>query len=279
MAFPAIYTPHLETALTERFRSLKSVIGTIQPPSTTTTVTLQAQIAALRTAHAALKAEYADLQKRHDSAVEASEKSARYSDELKLELARAGGHLDTIKAESPGTMQPQPPHLSARNGNGSPVQRDDKSEVKPESAVMQVDGVPTNGIGEGLTVKPPMNGVVTLQETPADANYLLDHQAREIASLRAECLQLRKDKDEISAWVIAPTDEIIAQTPLYKALVEKFAENMVGYKTRSVRGEEAIEAANAMRDDMERFRESALVRRKAAIIFSTASDNCAISLA
>lgn len=261
MAFPAIYTPHLETALSERFQSLKSVIGTIQPPSTTTTVTLQAQLAALRIAHAALKAEYADLQKRHDSAVEASEKSARYSDELKLELARSGGHLDSVKAESPDTMQPPPPPASAGNGDGSPAQRDVKSEVKQESSAMLADSVLANGTGESLTVKAPTNGAITPQEAPADAKYLLDHQSREIASLRAECLQLRKDKDEISAWVIAPTDEIIAQTPLYKALVEKFAENMVGYKTRSVRGEEAIEAANAMRDDMERFRESALVCR------------------
>lgn len=127
---------------------------------------------------------------------------------------------------------------------------------------MQVDEVHANGTGESSTIKPIANGTATPHEGTTDMNYLLDHQSREIAALRAECLQLRKDKDEISAWVMAPTDEIIAQTPLYKALVEKFAENMVGYKTRSARGEEAIEAANAMRDDMERFRESALVSRK-----------------
>ncbi|GHJ86044.1 hypothetical protein NliqN6_2446 [Naganishia liquefaciens] len=261
----AIYTPHLEAALAGHFHSLKSVIGTIQPPSTAATATLQAQLAALRTAHTALKAEYEDLQKRHDSAVEASEKSARYSDELKLELARAGGRVDPIKAESPGTVQLPASQLSVGNGNESPAQRDDKSEVKQDPGAMQVDGVSANGTAEGVAGRPTTNGASTPQEGPADAKYLLDHQSREIASLRAECLQLRKDKDEISAWVIAPTDEIIAQTPLYKALVEKFAENMVGYKTRSVRGEEAIEAANAMRDDMERFRESTLHEHRLAL--------------
>lgn len=241
------------------------MIGTIQPPATSTTVTLQAQLASLRTAHAALKAEYAELQKRHDSAVEASEKSARYSDELKLELARAGGHLDSVKAQSPATMQHSTPMGHVGNGNGSPaVKVDDKSEVKQEINGMQVDAGLVNGTGT-------INGTSTPQNGTADNHQLLEHQSREIAALRAECLQLRKDKDEISAWVMAPTDEIIAQTPLYKALVEKFAENMVGYKTRSVRGEEAIEAANAMRDDMERFRESALVsrRRKECILLQS----------
>lgn len=259
---PAIYTPHLETALSERFQSLKSVLGTIPPPSSSSTSSLQAELASLRTAHAALKAEYADISKKHGAAVEGREKSERYCDELKLELARAGGHLDPVKTESSTetvSSSMQAPAVLG-NGNGSPVTTsDDKSEVKQESAYMQVDAVAPNGAGPSSQSVPPMNGASTPREASADIQHLLEHQSGELAALRAECLQLKRDKDEISAWVIAPTDEIIAQTPLYKALVEKFAENMVGYKTMSVRGEEAIEAANAMRDDMERFRESALV--------------------
>jgi hypothetical protein len=210
--------------------------------------------------------------------VDASEKSARYSDELKLELARAGGHLDSVKAQSPGMMQLSTPIAHVGNGNGSPaVKVDDKSGVKQEVDGMQVDEGLANGTGQPSTLKPTINGSSIPQNGTVDNHHLLEHQSREIASLRAECLQLRKDKDEISAWVMAPTDEIIAQTPLYKALVEKFAENMVGYKTRSVRGEEAIEAANAMRDDMERFRESALVSRRRRKSMSLQSDGCLIA--
>lgn len=251
----AIYTPHLETELGNRFQSLKSVLGTI--PTSTPTSTLQAQLASLRTAHAALKAEYADLSKRHDDAVEGREKAERYSDEVRLELARAGGDLNAVKKEAVDEPTPQVT-VVVGNGNGSPVANEAKSEVKEESSHMEVDVPLPNGAGPSSST-PTLNGTSTPRDPTIAINHLLEHQSQELASLRAECLQLKKDKDEISAWVIAPTDEIIAQTPLYKALVEKFAENMVAYKTRSVRGEEAIEAANAMRDDMERFRESALV--------------------
>lgn len=259
----AIYTPHLETELSDRFLSLKSVLGTI--PTSTPTSTLQAQLASLRTAHAALKAEYADLSKRHDDAVEEREKAERYCDEVRLELARAGGDLIAVKKEA--VVEP-PPQVTVvvGNGNGSPVGKDVKSEVKQESGHMEVDSPLANGAGPSSST-PTMNGTSTPRDPTIAINHLLEHESQELASLRAECLQLKKDKDEISAWVIAPTDEIIAQTPLYKALVEKFAENMVAYKTRSVRGEEAIEAANAMRDDMERFRESALVSRRCFPVF------------
>lgn len=232
------------------------MIGTIPPPASSSTSSLQAQLVSLRTAHAALKAEYADLSKRHDDAVEGREKAERYCDELKLELARAGGDLLAVKSEAKAEPVAQVPAVVG-NGIGTTAEKEDKPEVKPESANMDVDPPLSNGAGPSSV--PMMNGTSTPRDPTIAINHLLEHQSNELAELRAECLQLRKDKDEMSAWVIAPTDEIIAQTPLYKALVEKFAENMVAYKTRSVRGEEAIEAANAMRDDMERFRESALV--------------------
>jgi hypothetical protein len=231
------------------------VIGTIPPPASASTSSLQAQLVSLRTAHAALKAEYADLSKRHDDAVEGREKAERYCDELKLELARAGGDVNAVKTEAAVELPLSP--VAVGNGNGSPVTKEDKPDVKQESAHMDVDPPLPNGAGPSSA--PTMNGTSTPRDPTIAINHLLEHQSNELAELRAECLQLKKDKDEMSAWIMAPTDEIIAQTPLYKALVEKFAENMVAYKTRSVRGEEAIEAANAMRDDMERFRESALV--------------------
>lgn len=186
--------------------------------------------------------------------MEAREKAERYCDEVKLELSRAGGDINAIKKEDSRKPSPFPQTVTSGNGNGQVEADDAKAPVKQEAEMAT-----TNGVGSSTTPGPSMNGTTSTLDSSTDIHHLLEFQSKELASLRAECLQLKKDKDEISAWVIAPTDEIIAQTPLYKALVEKFAENMVGYKTRSLRGEEAIEAANALRDDMERFRESALV--------------------
>ncbi|KAJ9123364.1 hypothetical protein QFC22_001563 [Naganishia vaughanmartiniae] len=235
--------------------SFKSALGKVAPPATpSATAKLQAELASLRTAHSALKTEYADISKKYEEAVEARVKSERYCDEVKLELSRAGGDINAIKKEESRRPSPFPQPVIPENGNGQVEAGDDKPQVKQDSEMAI-----SNGTGLSSTPGPSMNGTTSTLDVSADIHHLLEYQSNELAALRAECLQLKKDKDEISAWVIAPTDEIIAQTPLYKALVEKFAENMVGYKTRSLRGEEAIEAANALRDDMERFRESALV--------------------
>ncbi|KAJ9090921.1 hypothetical protein QFC19_009347 [Naganishia cerealis] len=250
----AIHTPHLQMALAERFQSLKSALGKITSPATSSaTANLQAELASLRTAHSALKTEYADISKKYEEAVDAREKSERYCDEIKLELSRAGGNINAVKMEDSRNPSPFPQSVPSENGNGQLETKDGKSPVKQDP-----DLAGFNGAGPSSIPEPNMNGTSSSLDPSADVHHLLEYQSSELAALRAECLQLKKDKDEISAWVIAPTDEIIAQTPLYKALVEKFAENMVAYKTRSIRGEEAIEAANALRDDMERFRESAL---------------------
>ncbi|KAJ9123723.1 hypothetical protein QFC24_003497 [Naganishia onofrii] len=250
----AIYTPHLQTVLTERFQSFRNVLGKIAPPPTpSVTAKLQAELVSLRTAHSALKTEYADISKKYEEAVEAREKSERYCDEVKLELCRAGGDINAIKKDDSRKPSPLPQNVTSENGNGQVEAGDEKPSVKQDPELAR-----SNGAGPSTTPGPSMNGTTTPLDATTDIHHLLEYQSNELAALRAECLQLKKDKDEISAWVIAPTDEIIAQTPLYKALVEKFAENMVSYKTRSLRGEEAIEAANALRDDMERFRESAL---------------------
>lgn len=201
-----------------------------------------------------MKTEYADISKKYEEAVEAREKSERYCDEVKLELCRAGGDINAIKKDDSRKPSPLPQNVTSENGNGQVEAGDEKPSVKQDPELAR-----SNGAGPSTTPGPSMNGTTTPLDATTDIHHLLEYQSNELAALRAECLQLKKDKDEISAWVIAPTDEIIAQTPLYKALVEKFAENMVSYKTRSLRGEEAIEAANALRDDMERFRESALV--------------------